>query len=100
MLIPKLEMRLFVPKGILDCVPEPEPEKTPKYLNLYQHTTMYFPGEPEAPDSYDEFFLGEIYEDDYIERGHLPRGTNTPFLLCFDTVRAAIQEILNPLQFK
>ena len=100
MVIPKLEMRLLVPKGMLDCVPESEPENNPVFLNLYEHTTLYFPGEPEAPDSYDEYFLGEIYEDDYIERGHLPRGTNTPFLLCFDTVRAAILEILNPSQFK
>lgn len=100
MVIPKLEMHLFVPKGMLSSVPKPEPENSPIFLNHYHHTTMYFPGEPEAPDSYDEYFLEEIYEDDYIERGHLPRRTNTPFLLCFDTVRAAILEILNPSQFK
>lgn len=100
MVIPELEMRLLVPKGMLDCVPESEPENNPVFLNLYEHTTLYFPGEPEAPDTYDEFVLGKICEYDYISRGHLPRGTNTPFLLCFDTVRAAILEILNPSQFK
>jgi len=94
MLIPKLEMRLHVPKGMLTSVPEPEPENNPLILNLWEHAAVYFPGEPEVPDAYDEFVLGEICEYDYIDRGHLPRGSNVPFLLSFETVREAIMSIL------
>ena len=91
------EMHLLVPKGMLGRMPEPEPENPPMFLNLYEHTTVYFPDEPEASDAYDEFFLGDICEFEYIVRGNLSRGTNTPFILSFDTVRAAIHEILNPM---
>lgn len=92
--IPKLEMHLLVPKGMLDRVTETESKTNPIFLDLYTQTTIYFPEEPEDPDNYDEFVLGEIYELDYMVNSNIPRGTNTPFLFCFDTVRAAIQEIL------
>lgn len=49
-------------------------------------------GEP--AEACDEFILGSISEHDYIDRGHIPHGNSTPFMLFFETAKAAVQAII------